>query len=279
MVWALTFLFSFPTAVIIAWVLARTRVPQSHNIELMFWVSFMMPTISTTIAWITLMEPNRGLLNTLFEMLPFVDNGPFNIFSVGGIVWANLMANGIALKVMLLTPAFRNMDSALEEAGRMSGGSNLGVMIRITLPLMISPMVLVTALQLLKVFQSFETEQLLGLPFGFFVYSTLIFHLIRVDEVLPQWGAATALGSITILVVVLIIPLQRWIVQRRLYTTIASGYRPDLIDLGVWRWVVFGLIAGLLFVLTLLPLVTVLLGSVMFRAGLFFLDDPFTLDH
>ena len=30
-----------------------------------------------------------------------VTSGPFNIFSVPGILWANVMANGIAVKVML----------------------------------------------------------------------------------------------------------------------------------------------------------------------------------
>ena len=45
-----------------------------------------------------------GFANKALELLPFVDKGPFNIFSVPGIVWARLMGDGIAYKVMLLTP-------------------------------------------------------------------------------------------------------------------------------------------------------------------------------
>jgi ABC-type glycerol-3-phosphate transport system permease component len=56
------------------------------------------------------------------------------------------MGHGIAIKVMLLTPAFRNMDASLEEAARASGAGTLRTMMRVTLPLMISPMVLVFAL-------------------------------------------------------------------------------------------------------------------------------------
>lgn len=59
------------------------------------------------------------------------------------IVWANLMGNGIAIKVMLLTPVFRNMDASMEEAARVSGASDLRTMLRVTLPLMASPIVLV----------------------------------------------------------------------------------------------------------------------------------------
>lgn len=277
-IWGLTLIFSFPISVAIAWALGRTKIPMSNALEVMFWVSYMMPTISTTLAWITLLHPHRGILNTVVELLPFVDKGPFNIFSVSGIVWAGLMGNGIALKVMLLTPAFRNMDAALEEAGRVGGGSNLRVMMRITLPAMASPMVLVIALQMLRVFQSFETEWLLGVPFGFFVYSTLIFHLIRLEAV-PQYGVATALASVTMVIVALIIPLQRWIVHRRIYATVTAGFRPGLLDLGRWRWVVFGGIAFVLFALTVLPFCTLILGSFMFRSGYFGIRDPFTLAH
>ena len=277
-IWGLTLIFSFPISVAIAWALGRTKIPMSNALEVMFWVSYMMPTISTTLAWITLLHPHRGILNTVVELLPFVDKGPFNIFSVSGIVWAGLMGNGIALKVMLLTPAFRNMDAALEEAGRVGGASNLRVMLRITLPAMASPMVLVIALQMLRVFQSFETEWLLGIPFGFFVYSTLIFHLIRLEAV-PQYGVATALASVTMIIVALIIPLQRWIVHRRIYATVTAGFRPGLLDLGRWRWVVFGSIAFVLFALTVLPFCTLILGSFMFRSGYFGIRDPFTLAH
>ena len=146
MIWGMVLTVSFPTSVLIAWTLARTNIPMSHAIEFMFWVSFMMPGIATTIGWMMLADPDTGMLNTLLEKLPFIDQGPLNIFSVPGLVWAHLMANGISVKVMLLTPAFRNMDSALEEAGRVSGASTIRTMLRVTLPLMAAPMTLVMAL-------------------------------------------------------------------------------------------------------------------------------------
>ena len=165
LIWSLTVVFSFPIGVTIAWILARTRIPFSHTLEFMFWISYMMPALPTTIAWITLLDPDIGIINVALKKYLLLDQGPFNIFSVPGIVWANLMGHGIALKVMLLTPAFRNMDATLEEAARVGGASNLRTLFKVTLPLMISPMMLVLALQLLRVFQSFETEYLLGVPF------------------------------------------------------------------------------------------------------------------
>jgi iron(III) transport system permease protein len=278
MIWTLVMLVSFPTATLIAWTLARTNIPFSHSLEFMFWISYMMPGISIAVAWIMLLDPELGFINIgLQKLFPFIKEGPFNIFSVPGIVWAHLMANGIALKVMLLTPAFRNMDASMEEAARVSGASDLRAMLRVTLPLMASPLALVFALQLLRIFQSFEIEQLLGVPFGFYVYSTMIFDLVRKEP--PLYGQATALASITLLVIALIIPLQRWILQRRHYTTITGSFKPGLIHLGKWKWPVFGGIGALIFVLILLPAIILVLGSFMTRSGYFNIHPVFTLDH
>ncbi|MGZ9152583.1 MAG: ABC transporter permease [Candidatus Binatia bacterium] len=275
LIWSLTVAVSFPVGVAIAWLLARTKIPFSHTIEFLFWVSYMVPSLPTTIAWITLLDPDIGMINVGLKNLFGLEQGPFNIFSVPGIVWANLMGHGISIKVMLLTPAFRNMDSTLEEAARVGGASNLRTLFKVTLPLMISPMMMVFALQLLRVFQSFETEYLLGMPFGFFVYSTKIFSLVR--NQVPNYGEATVLASLTLAIIVLIIPLQRWILERRRYTTITGSFRPGLIDLGKWNYIACAILITLLALLTVGPMVILVLGSFMQRIGYFVLG--FTLEH
>ncbi len=275
LIWALSVVISFPVGVSIAWILARTKIPFSRTLEFLFWVSYMVPALPTTIAWITLLDPDIGMINVGLKSLLGLEQGPFNIFSVAGIVWANLMGHGISIKVMLLTPAFRNMDATLEEAARVGGASNLRTLFKVTLPLMVSPMILVLALQLLRIFQSFETEYLLGLPFGFYVYSTEIYALVR--DAVPNYGEATVLASITLLMIGMIIPLQRWILERRRYTTISGSFRPGLIDLGTWNYIAFGVIATLLILLTIGPLAILVLGSFMERIGYFMLG--FTLDN
>jgi len=275
LIWSLTVAISFPVGVTIAWILARTKIPFSHSLEFLFWVSYMVPALPTTIAWITLLDPDIGMINVALKNLFHLDQGPFNIFSVPGIVWANLMGHGISIKVMLMTPAFRNMDATLEEAARVGGASHLRTLFRVTLPLMISPMIMVFALQLLRVFQSFETEYLLGVPFGFYVYSTKIYALIR--NQVPNYGEATVLASLTLLIIAVIIPLQRWILERRRYTTITGSFRPGLINLRGWNYAAFGAIAVLLTLLTIGPLVILVLGSFMERIGYFVLG--FTLEH
>ncbi len=70
----------FPIAILIAWLIARTNMPGGRWLEFLFWVSFFMPNLSVTQAWILLLHPSAGLLNQGLEKLPFIDQGPFNIF-------------------------------------------------------------------------------------------------------------------------------------------------------------------------------------------------------
>jgi iron(III) transport system permease protein len=269
----------FPIAVIIAWALARIRMPFTHGLEFLFWVSFMLPSLFTTIGWMMLLDPDLGLLNVgIRRLLPIASSGPFNIFSMPGIVWVHLMSTVISLKVMLLTPAFRNMDASFEEASRTFGASNLKTLFRITLPLMIPPMTVVLMLNMVRMFQSFEIEQIIGTPFKFFVYSTEIYQLARASQP-PQYGQATALASLTLLLIALLIPLQRWLLGRRQVTTVTGQIRLGLVDIGPWRWLAFGLIVVALLLLIVVPLATVVLGSFMTRAGFFQLAQVFTLKH
>jgi iron(III) transport system permease protein len=269
----------FPIAVLIAWSLARTNMPHAGTLEFMFWVSFMLPDISTTIGWRHLADGDVGLLNQAIALLPFADHGPFDVFSVPGIIWVRLMSGGtIASSVMLLTPAFRNMDRALEEAGRVAGASTWRTMLRVTLPVMAPAITIVFVLSLARMFQSFETEQILGTPIQFFVYSTKILQYQRFVEP-PNYGAATALASIILLFIAVIVPIQRWLITRRQYTTVTGSFRLGLTDLGRWQPVAFAAIVALLVLMLVVPVAVLILGSFMTRVGFFTSVPTFTFDH
>ena len=278
LIWFLVIIISFPIAITISLILARTNIRFSRGLEFMFWIAFIFPSLASTLGWIMLLSPNWGFLNKAIEFLPFVEESPLNIYSIPGIVWARLMADGIAFKVILLTPAFRNMDGALEEASRVSGSPKLLTMLRVTLPVMMGPIVLVLALQLLRMFQGFEVEWLLGSRIGFFVYSTLIYSEIALRDI-PQYGDAVVLASVTLLIIAAIIPFQRWILRRRSATTVSSSFRPSLLDLGRWRWIAFSAILTLNLILTAVPAGVLAAGSFMARVGFFNTVPLWTTRH
>ena len=275
--WFLNFIFSFPLGIAIALILARTHIPWTHGLEYLFWISYVFPGLANTVGWIMLLDPDVGIVNTWLEALPFIDEGPFNIYSFWGIVWTKLQSDSISYFVILLTPAFRNMDQSMEEAARVAGASKMGAVFKITLPVMISPVILVTALQLLRIFSGFETEWILGASWGFFVYSTLIFS--QTSLYIPNYGGAIVLASLTMVIIAVIFPMQRWIVARRQYTTLTGTFKPGLIDIGRWRWVVLFGIIFLLAMFTALPFIIIVVGSFMSRVGFFNAVPTWTLDH
>ncbi len=98
-----------------AWLIARTDIPMKGTLEFFFWLSFFLPALPETMGWILLLDPKYGLLNQALTTVGLITQPVFNIYSFWGIVWAHL-GGTVSIKVMLLAPAFRNLDSALEEA-------------------------------------------------------------------------------------------------------------------------------------------------------------------
>jgi iron(III) transport system permease protein len=266
---------SFPIGILLAWLLGRNKVPFGRALEFGFWLSYFLPPLSATLGWMLLLDP-RGVLNN-FLASTFHVTGPFNIYSFAGIVWVHLMARDISEKVILLTPAFRNMDAALEEAGYTSGADRWRTLLRVTLPIMTPALVIVFFLGFVRLFESFEIELLLGVPFGFYVFSTKIVDLAQ--QVPPLLGQATALGSVTLVLLLIAMPVQRWLTTRRSYTTVTGRIQPAMMDLGRWTWPVFALIAAVVGLLVVVPLASVIAGSFMTRFGFFSLAHPWTLGN
>ena len=83
------------------------------------------------------------------------------------------------------------MNASFEEASRVAGAGTLRTALRITVPVMAPVILSVLLLGTMVSLQTFEVEQVLGLPFRFFVFSTSIYDLL-VTRV-PRYDAATAL--------------------------------------------------------------------------------------
>ncbi len=268
---------ALPIGICISWLLARTNIYGAGVFELFFWISFIMPGVATTFGWMLLLDPNTGLVNTTIRGWPIIGNVTFDIYSFWGIIWAHLISNGISTKVMLMTPAFRRMDSSLEEASRMSGASTWTTMWRITVPMMTPVIIVVMLLSIIRIFSSFETELLLGVPWGFYVYSTKIVDLARQEP--PLVNQAAALGSIILVFLAAVIPLQRRLISRRQFTTVTGHFKPRIVDLGPWRFPATVLVSIVVFILDFVPILSVLGGSFMTRFGFFHLPKTWTTEY
>jgi iron(III) transport system permease protein len=270
-------LIALPLGIFLSWLIARTNILCSNVFEFCFWISFFMPSLATTFGWMLLLDPSTGLFNNWLRQSGLFGALNFDIYSFAGIIWAHLMTHGISTKVMLLTPAFRRMDASLEEASRMSGANLLTTLIRITVPAMTPVIIVVFLLSVIRIFSSFETELLLGVPWGFYVYSTKIVDLARQEP--PLVNQAAALGSIILLFLLAFIPLQRRLIARRQFTTVTGQFKPQIIDLGLWRYPATAFVALIVFLLDVVPVLSVFGGSFMTRFGFFNLPKTWTLEY
>src|ERR671922_2103664 len=268
---------ALPMGIFVSWLLARTNIYFANAFEFGFWISFFLPPLATTFGWMLLLDPSTGLINNWLRQLPLFSGISFDIYSFWGIIWAHVMTHGISTKVMLMTPAFRRMDASLEEASRMSGASSLTTLIRITAPAMTPVIVVVFLLSVIRIFSSFEIELLLGVPWGFYVYSTKIVDLARQEP--PLVNQAAALGSVILLFLAAFIPLQRRLIARRQFTTVTGQFKAKVIDLGVWRYPATAFVVFVVFLLDVVPVLSVFGGSFMTRFGFFNLPKTWTLEY
>ena len=245
---------TFALGLLVAWVVERTDAPGRELFHALALMSFAIPGLLTTMAWMLTLSPNIGWLNTIIKHVA----GPgwvLNIYTMGGMIWA-LASHYFPLAYLLLAPSMRALDLRMEEASSMSGARSWQTLTRVTLPLM-RPAILSTLLLLfVRGMESYEVPRLIGNPARIEVFTTDIQRAISGSQV--QFGLASAL-SLTLLAICLgvVYFYSRATRNAEAYATITGkGYKPVPIPLGAWRWPV-SLAVGFMFVLTLgLPLLT-----------------------
>jgi len=263
--------------VTLAWLIARTDLPWKNGLEFVFWVSFFLPSLPVALGWILLLDDKFGLLNRWLQALPFIENAVFNVYSFWGIVWVH-MTTTLGVKVLLLAPAFRNLDATLEESSRSCGASTLGTVFRVVIPLMMPAILVSTILGVIRSMEAFEIELLLGVPIGLYVYSTKIRDMVTYEP--PEYAPATALGTMFLVVLLALVAFQRWYVGRKMFRTVTGrGFSTRVVALGRWRWPIFWLVALIAFSVTLTPIIMLGMGTFMRAFGYFDIPNPWTLEN
>jgi iron(III) transport system permease protein len=264
-------------AIFFAWVIARTDTPGKNWLEVGFWLYFFMPFMPMTMAWVLLLAPNFGLLNQGLEKFVLSGPSPFNIHSYWGIIWVSTLTT-TSFMVLLITPAFRRMEASLEDAARMSGASIMTSLRQVVIPLLAPTIVGILFLSFIRGIESFETPLILGYQAGIHVYATKIFELLHQEP--PAFPQAMAMTHGFLLTLFLLILVQNKLLKGKNFTTIGGrGVSVRPISLGRWRYVTFGVCLLWILVGTVLPVLTLIVGSFMRIFGVFLEAGSFTTRH
>lgn len=270
-------LIVFPIGVLVTWLMTRTDMPGKEYLDFFIWVAFFLPTLPLLLGWIMLLDPSFGLVNQLFVKAFGMEQGPFNIYSFWGIVFCHVVGRHVAATYIFLAPAFRNMDSSLEEASRVSGTGPFRTLLRIVLPVMTPALLVALIILLIHALETFEIERVLGPPINFYVFSTKIYQLVNDTE--PEFGAAMVLGVTILLFMAPLILLQQYLNSRRSYATVTGHFKAGLLRLRGWRWPAFVLVLGFCLFVTVVPLVFLVMGTFMSLFGFFHIENVWTLAH
>ncbi len=240
---------------IVAWAVERTDMPGRevfHNFTLL---TFALPGLLTTMAWMLILSPNVGWVNALIKTTFGITVAPFNIYSMPGMMWI-MASHYFPLAYLLLGPAFRALDVRMEEAAQTSGARQFQISTRITFPMM-RPAILSTLLLLfIRGIESFDIPRLVGKPARISVFTTEIQDAIRGSH--PEIGSASALSLTLLAICILSVWLYRKSTQNaEAYATITGkGYKPTSFHLGKWRWPLCFAIGTMFFIALGLPLFT-----------------------
>jgi iron(III) transport system permease protein len=249
-----------------AWLLERTNVPARQLAYACVLAPMAIPPMMIAIAWILLASPSIGLVNIVLRAAAGGegDQGPFDIYSLGGMVFVMALAF-VPSMFLMISGAFRNLDPAMEEAARMSGAGRLMVLRCVTLPLL-RPALLAAAIYFsVVVVGAFDIPAFLGLTTGIHVFSTKIYLATHPQIGLPDYGLASTYAVIMLALAVVLIAVYRRCTRNAgaFATVTGKGYRPQPIDLGPWRYLALAAIVGYLLLAVVLPLAILLWASLL----------------
>ena len=162
-----------------------------------------------------------------------LESGPFNVFSMGGIIF--VIGIHVFAFTYFLTYTRCRRSSRARGIAQVLGAGRWTVTRRITLPLVAPAITGGALLAAVDSMALFGPQAFLGLPAQIVFLPTRIYGLL--GSYPPRWGDASALSLILVLLTVAGLVLQRGWLERRSFVTVSGrGVRTQRMRLGAWRW-------------------------------------------
>ena len=246
----------------LAWLVGRTDMPGKKTYRTLLVASYMIPPYVGAIAWVQLLNPSVGYLNSIFKWILQLQQSPFDIYTMGGLAWVlTLFYSPFAF--ITISRAMEKMDPTLEEAARVSGASPLRTLVDVTLPLMAPSILAGGLLVFIAAGSCFGIPAIVGMPGNIEVMTTRIVTYIYMgnDEGIRD---ATALAASLMFLANFLLFFMTWMLGRKDYTTISGkSTRPNIVELGKWKWPAFCGVGLYAFIAVILPLGSILLTSLL----------------
>jgi iron(III) transport system permease protein len=268
-------------ALTLAWITIRTNAPFRRLFELTAIIPNILPPILVSISWVMLLNPSNGLINGLFVTLFGLEKGPFNIYSMPGLIFVEALIL-TPLAFLIIAAALKSMDPSLEESAKTLGSGEFGVMSRITFPLMRPAILAAATLNFVRAVESFDTPAIIALPARIEVFTTKIWREALGSFPTNHNLAATYGVGILMIALLFVYLYRRFTSQVESFSTVTGkGFRPHQIDLGAGRYLASAIAFLLLVLLVVLPILVLLLVAILpyYHVPTWQTWNNLTLDH
>lgn len=257
-----TIVYAFGTATlttilacVLSWCISRTNVPRGRTFYYFAFIGFFFPPVAWEVMWVRLLGRNG-----VYAAALGLDS--LGVYTMPGMVVVASI-RWLPLALILLVPLFANMDKTMEDAGRMSGAGTLRVTKDITLPMLAPGIFAVYLLAFLVALGDFRVPLLIGLPAGIEVLAITIYQNVSLAP--SRYGLAM---TQSVLLVVIALPClyfyKKSLGATKKYATISGqGYQRTAIDIGKWRWVVFGFLSFFFFITMIVPVLLLVYTSLL----------------
>ena len=259
-------LITFP----LAWLVGRTDKKISRTLLVS---SYMIPPYVGAIAWVQLLNPSVGYLNEILKFVFGLETAPFDIYTMAGLGWVlTLFYSPFAF--ITISRAMEKMDPTLEEAARVSGASPMRTVFDVTLPLMAPSILAGGLLVFIAAGSCFGIPAIVGMPGNIEVMTTRIVTYIYMGDTAGVRDATALAASLMFLANILLFGMT-WMVGKKDYTTISGkSTRPNIVELGKWKWPCFCLVGAYSMISIIIPL-----GSIVLTSLIITLSKPIALDN
>jgi iron(III) transport system permease protein len=229
----LCLLFGVP----LAWALSRTDMPAKGLVWVSILGTFIIPPYLGAVGWILLAGPNAGWLNRIAVALTGAAKGPFNVYSMTGLVLVTACYS-FPYVFMFTKSALDLVSSEMEDAANILGAGTLRTTRSVTLPLVLPALLGAFILVFLESIALFGSPALLALPARFHVVTTQLWQFF---EYPPKVGVAAAYAMPLLCITVLLFWVQRRLTHRKGYVALTGkGGDRRAIALGAWKWPLLG---------------------------------------
>jgi len=248
-------------ALFLAYLNTRTNIPFKFLFRIISIIPMMIPHILFSVSWVLLLNPSNGLINLLLRQILNLENSPFNIYTLSGMILVEGLLD-LPIAYLILAPAMAAFDVSFEESSKVCGASNLRTLAKVTLPILRPAILASFILVIVRSLASFAVPSVIGMPGRIYVLATHIYRIIATGFA-ADYGMAAAVGMSALAASITLIYLYRYLTsESEKYVTISSrGYRPTVINLKNGKYPLFGIVALLSFVLIVLPVLVLFYTS------------------